>query len=81
MAFNEQALKFVQESDSGYVSEDSRAWADEAIYHGSQDWFYACANGYMSPHDIYDKPEADAIEAAFTLIEGFFADYGRFTNG
>lgn len=79
MAYNEQALKYLQEAGAGQLSEESLAWRKDVIYHGSENWFYACTDGgYMSPHDIYDEAEANAINAAFNLIEGFFSDYSRF---
>jgi len=79
--YNESAAKFLAELKAGQLSPESKAWRDDQIYQGSEDWWYALSgSGYLSPFDIYTKEEADKINEAVDIIESFFGDYSQFSQ-
>ena len=60
--YNDNAAKFLAELKAGQLSPESKAWQDDQIYQGSEDWWYALSGGgYLSPFDIYTKEEAEKI--------------------
>lgn len=81
MSYNEKAQRYLDELKSGQLSEESKDWQENDLYQGTEDWWYALADGgYLSPRDIYTEEEAQKIDAAVALIEEFFSDYGQFVS-